>query len=106
MSNDLYLRAVLTVIALCLVWMCFNGVTPKAFAQAKPAEPMRVVLVDERNVAISTAQGLHVNLGLQTVPVSIAAPVPVRVTSIERSGVWQPIEVRVLREAPTLAPTP
>ena len=106
MSNDFYLRAVLTVIAVCLVWMCANGVTPKAFAQAKLAEPMRVVLVDEQNVPLSTAQGLHVSLGLQTVPVSIAAPVAVRVTSIERSGVWQPIEVRVLRDPPTLAPTP
>ena len=106
MKNDLYLRAVLTVIAACLVWMCLNGVTPQAFAQAKPAEPTRVVLVDERNVPLSTAQGLHVSLGLGTVPVSIAAPIGVRVTSIERSGVWQPIDVRVLREPPTLTPTP
>jgi hypothetical protein len=106
MKDDLYLRAVLTIIAACLVWMCLNGVTPKTFAQAQPAAPMRVVLVDERNVPLSTAQGLHVSLGLRTMPVSITEPVPVRVTSIERSGVWQPIEVRVLREPPTLAPTP
>ena len=106
MKNDLYLRTVLTVIAACLVWMCLNGVTPKALAQAKPAEPTRVVLVDEQNVPLSTSQGLHVSLGLRTVPVSIASPVAVRVTSIERAGVWQPIDVRVLREPPTLAPTP
>jgi hypothetical protein len=106
MRNELYLRAVLTVIAACLVWMCLNDVTPETFAQAQPAGPMRVVLVDEQNVPLSTSQGLHVSLGLQTVPVSIAAPVAVRVTSVERAGVWQPIDVRVLREPPTLAPTP
>ena len=106
MKNDLYLRGVLTVIAACLLWMCANGATPKVFAQAKPTEPMRVVLVDEQNIPLSTVQGLHVSLGLRTVPVSVAEPVPVRVTSLERTGMWQPIDVRVLREPPTLAPTP
>ena len=107
MSTDLYVKTVLTVIAGCLLWICTNGVTPPALAQAKPAEPARVILVDERNVPLSTIQGLHVNLGLQTVPVSIANPsIAVRVTSIERTGSWQPIDVRVLRDPPTLMPTP
>ena len=106
MRTDLYLKSVLTVIAACLLWMCVNGVTPAALAQTKPSEPTRVVLVDERNVPLSTVQGLHVNVGLQTVPVSIANPVAVRLTSIERAGSWQPVEVRVLREPSTLLPTP
>ena len=107
MSADLYLKSVLTVIAACLLWMCLNTTSPAAFAQAKPAEPMRVVLVDDQNVPLSTVQGLHVNLGLQTVPVSVANPsLAVRVTSLERSGEWQPLDVRVLRESPTLMPVP
>jgi hypothetical protein len=107
MRTDVYLRTVLTIIAACLVWICVNGVTPAALAQTKAAEPTRVLLVDERNVPLSTIQGLHVNLGLQTVPVSVANPsIPVRLISIERGGSWQPIEVRVLRDPSTLMPTP
>lgn len=115
MASDLYLKSVLTVIAACLLWMCVNGAAPAVLAQAKPAEPMRVVLVDERNVPLPVAQGLRVSLGAQAVPVSITdSAVPVRLTtvsrvaltSIERAGSWQPIEVRVLREPPTLMPTP
>jgi hypothetical protein len=86
----------LTVIAVCLLWICANGVTPAALAQATPAGPMRVILVDERNVPLSTVQGLHVNVGLQTIPVSIANPIAVQ----------QPLQVRVLREPPTLMPVP
>ena len=96
MTADGYLKAVLTIIAVCLVWLCVNGITPPVVAQAQPPGPMRVVIVDERNVPLSTVQGLHVNVGLQTIPVSIASPIAVR----------QPVEVRVLREAPTLMPTP
>jgi hypothetical protein len=96
MKADLYLKCVLTVIASCLLWLCVNGATPSVSAQGKPAGPMRVIIVDDRNVPLSTVQGLHVNVGLQTVPVSIAGPIDVR----------QPVEVRVLREPPTLRPTP
>src|SRR4029450_6640919 len=46
MKIDAYTKAVLTVIAACLVWMCVNGATPTTHAQAKPPEPMPVVLVD------------------------------------------------------------
>ena len=34
MKPDLYTKSVLTVIAACLVWLCVNGVTPTALAQA------------------------------------------------------------------------
>jgi hypothetical protein len=108
MKPDLYTKAVLTIIAACLVWLCVGGVTPTALAQA-PAmpPPTRVLLVDERNVPLPTAQGLHVNVGPQGLPVLVTNPtVSVALTAIERRGSWQPIDVRVMREPPTLQPTP
>lgn len=40
MKTDLYTKSVLTVMALCLVWMCVNGDTPVVRAQAQaPAQP-------------------------------------------------------------------
>jgi hypothetical protein len=95
MKIDAYTKAVLTVIAACLVWMCVNSATPTTHAQAKPPEPTPVVLVD--------ASGAPV----RTVPVTIANPeLAVAVRSIQRGGAWDPIQVQVMREPPTLKPTP
>ena len=119
MKPDLYTKAVLTVIAVCLVWICVNGITPIAWAQAQTAPPVRptpVVVVDERGVPVSTVQGLRVNVGSQSIPVTVMNPtstvaisnpsLPVTLTSIERRGSWQPIQVDVLKTPPTLMPTP
>ena len=119
MKTDFYTKVMLTVIAACLVWMCVNGITPAVSAQAQQAPPTRVIVVDEKGVPVSTAQGLRVNVGAQALPVTIANPVmignaitianptlPVAITSIERRGIWQPVVVDVMRSAPTLMPTP
>ena len=139
MKTDLYTKSVLTVMALCLVWMCVNGNTPVARAQAqapaqpqaqpqaaRPPQPTPVILVNERGQPIYTAQGLsvnlvnekgtpiyttqglRVNLGAQPLPVVLSntAPLSVSVRSIQQGTAWDPILVYVLREAPTLKPTP
>ena len=117
MKPDLYTKTILTVIAACLLWLCVNGATPAAWAQAAQVPPpTRVLLVDEKNVALPTAQGLRVNVGAQPVPVSVANPslsvavtnpsFSVALTAVERRGSWQPLDVRVMREPPTLQPTP
>ncbi len=62
MNTDLYTKTVLTVIALCLVWMCVNGAIPVARAQAELPKPTPVVLVNEKGFPIYSAQGLRVNL--------------------------------------------
>ena len=99
MKPDLYTKFVLTVIAACLVWLCVNGVTPTALAQAPVIpQPTRVVLVDERNVPLQTAQGLRVDVTNPSLAVAL--------TAIERRGPWQPLDVRVMRDLPTLQPTP
>lgn len=127
MKIDLYTKAVLTVIALCLIWICVNGATPVARAQAGPPQPTPVILVDgngmpiyqrqglrvhlvnDNGTSIYTAQGLRVNAGPQPLPVALStgsAAVPVAVRAIQRGSTWDPILVSVLREPPTLAPIP
>jgi hypothetical protein len=116
MRIDFYTKAVLTVIATCLVWMCLTGVTPEVQAQANRPAPTQVVLVDERGIPVPTAQGLRVNLGPQpiavavsnpSVPVTIGnAPLPVQLAAIQRVGQWDAIAVQVLRDPPTQRPTP
>ena len=109
MKIDLYTKAVLTVIAACLVWICVNGATPVAQAQAPQAAsppPTRVMLVDEDNRPIH-AQGLRVHFGGVPVPVDVGtSPLPVALRSIQRGGAWDYLDVRVMREAPTKMPTP
>jgi hypothetical protein len=115
MNTDLYTKTVLTVIAMCLVWMCINGATPVARAQAG-TQPTPVVLVDEKGTPVYTQQGLRVRLvNEQGVPMGTPqglrvsfgnAPLPVSIRSLQQSGTWDPVYVRVLREPPTLAPTP
>jgi hypothetical protein len=108
MNTDLYTKTVLTVIALCLVWMCVNGAIPVARAQTELVKPTPVVLVNEKGFPIYLQQGLRVNLGPQPLPVTTAnnAPFPVSVRSIQQGSAWDPLHVRVLREPATLAPVP
>jgi len=116
MKTDLYTKAVLTVIATCLVWMCVNGATPVVRAQAAQAAPTPVMLVDANGNPIYGADGLRMNMGTKVVPVLIqndAMPVTVTnralavsVGAIRRSSVWDPIQVQVMREPPTQRPTP
>jgi hypothetical protein len=109
MKPDWYTKAVLTVIALCLVWMCFSSVTPSASAQAQAdrARPTPVVLVDERGLPLTTPQGLRVSIGDESVPVAISnQTVPVVLTAVQRQGVWEAIQVDVVKPPSTPLPTP
>ena len=117
MNVDTYTKGVLTIIAACLVWMCLNGVTPAANAQAKLPQPTPVVLVDANGMPIYTAEGLRVNTGKTIFPVAVMnqqplqvqvanRAVPVAVHTIQRTGTWDPLQVHVLREPPTLRPVP
>ena len=107
MKVDLYTKVVLSVIATCLVWLCLNGVTPGVSAQAGPNRPTPVFLVDERGAPLANAQGLRVNVSNPAVPVVIVnQTLSVALTSIERRGAWQPIEVDVAKTPPTAMPAP
>ena len=116
MKTDLYTKAVLTVIAMCLAWLCVNGATPGVGAQAARPEPTPVVLVDANGIPIYGADGFRMNMGTKVVPVSVQneamrvtvtnRALPVALGAIQRSSVWDPIPVQVMREPPTQRPTP
>jgi hypothetical protein len=118
MNADLYTKAVLTVIAACLIWICVNGMTPSAQAQTAPTpgQPVRVMIVDEKGNPLHTTQGFRVNLGPQPLPIFVSntslpvtvgnSSLAVAVRSIQRAGAWDPLQVQVLRDPPTLMPTP
>ena len=111
--KDLYTKTMLSVIALCLVWICFNGLTPIASAQTDAQKvvvvgwdrPAPVIVVDEKGTPLVNAQGLRVNPGNQPLPITFGnQTVPVVIKGIERSGTWQPIQVDVIKPPPTLYP--
>ena len=108
MNTDVYTKVVLTVIAGCLVWMCLSGATPGVMAQAKQPDPTPVILVDERGVPVpTTTEGLRINLGALVVPVAVRnQSLPVHLTSIQRGGRWDAIDVQVGRSPSTPMPTP
>jgi hypothetical protein len=100
MRVDVYTKAVLTVIALCLVWMCVNGATPVARAQATRPEPAPVILVDAKGTPIYTSEGLRVNMAVRPLPVVVSnASLPVAITNPS-------LQVQVMREPPTQRPIP
>jgi hypothetical protein len=116
MNVDAYTKAVLTVIAACLMWICLNGVTPAASAQAARPGPTPMILVDEGGAPIYTSEGFRVSFGAKPLPVIVSNPsVPVEISnravniavqSIQRGAAWDPIQVQVMREPPTLMPVP
>jgi hypothetical protein len=107
MKTDMYTKAILTIIAACLVWICVNGATPPVRAQGNAPSPTPVVLVDARGVPLITPDGLRVNVGGLTVPVSVRnETVPMVLTAVERHGTWQAISVDVVKPPPTPMPTP
>lgn len=109
MKTDLYTKAVLTVIAVCLVWMCVNGATPVVGAQTARPEPTPVVLVDAKGTPIYTPEGLRVNLGPRAVPVTInntSLPVTVNNPALPVTMTNPYIQVQVMREPPTQMPVP
>ena len=111
MKIDVYTKVVLTVIALCLVWQCVNGVTPAALAQpqsqtAKPT-PTPVMLVDANGNSLFTPTGLRVTVTNPSLSVDVTnKAIAVAVRAIQRTAVWDPIQVQVLREPPTQMPIP
>ena len=111
MKVDFYTKAVLTVIAACLVWICVNGAMPVASAQAGKPEPAPtpVMLVDARGTPLFTSEGFRVTLGPRALPVAVTnASVPVNVdnASLPVAILNPSLLVQVMREPPTQRPIP
>jgi hypothetical protein len=106
MTIDLYTKAVLTVIAGCLLWMCVSVSTPVAQAQAQPTvtQPAPVVLVDVDGTPL---RALPVFVSNESLPVAVNNQgLAVTLRGIQRGTAWDPIQVQIMREPPTMKPTP
>jgi hypothetical protein len=104
MKVDAYTKAVLTTIAVCLVWICLNGVTPVAQAQATRPQPTPVILVDVNGTPM---RSIPVFVNNESLPVAVTnRPLDVAVQSIQRGARWDPIQVQVVRDPSTAMPTP
>ena len=78
MSVDRYTKIVLTVIAVCLIWIAFRPLTRAAYAAGAPqvgAAEVNIVAVGGRR--IPRLDGLPVNIQNLEVPVAIQNEVPV-----------------------------
>lgn len=113
--NDVYTKAVLSIIAICLIWLCVAQAAPVVSAQADAQKvvvvgwdrPLPVVIVDEKGSPLVSVQGLRVNLGNRPLPVTLDnQSVPVAIKSIERGEAWQPILVEVMKSPPSPYPGP
>jgi hypothetical protein len=91
MPVDTYTRTVLTVIALCLVYLCARDAAPRVSAQDAPA-PTRVVIT-----------GVTLD---QPIRVRVADPVDIRTAQPIKIEADDPIPVRAIREPGTQRPGP
>jgi hypothetical protein len=117
MRVDNYTRAVLTVIALSLVYLCVREAAPRVSAQDAPTrvvitgvamEPsgsptvLPVGIVGEMRLAGATFSALPV----QPVRVRIAEPVEIHTTRPIKVQADEPLPVRAIREPGTQRPGP
>ncbi len=101
MRIDAYTKAVLTVIALCLVWICISGRFSTPVSAIAPQEVVLVGVRGERTVVPVRPTDEWYDTAL---PIDAARPLPTRLMAIERGAGarWDPMEVNV-REQPRKA---
>ena len=119
MIVDRYTKAVLTVIAAGLMWLCALHAGWPVQAQQRPPEvaagpPQPVVIVgwgtidmDGHVALVRTSRGVtDANLPVKVtalppgpvdvrLPYSEAQPLPIGVTQVKPAGVWEPVRVSV-----------
>jgi hypothetical protein len=127
MTIDRYTKAVLTVIAACLLWMCVMGTPVSVQAQQTTREAgpwsdrvQPVLIVGTGSLDTSGKVTINFAHGVQrtdpTVPVQLpytpsnplpahmsytaAAPLPVEIASVKKTGEWDPLRAHV-EDAPT-----
>ena len=131
MKIDTYTKAVLTVIAACLVWLCVKSSGEVVVAQSQPtlvgalpAQPVVVVGWGRLNPAV--AGGIEIDwsdsqrrvsetsLAVRPSPdarfdplrvrVENQTPVPVSVDSVRKGKDWDPLRTQVEQDPPQLTP--
>lgn len=104
MEPDRYTEVVLTVMAACLIWLCVDGLTPAATAQAevqrvvlvgleKPLRGLPVIPVNEAGESVLDGSALRVLVANPT-----SRPIPTGIVLIERRGA-----LHVVPSSPTTA---
>jgi hypothetical protein len=114
MRVDAYTKAVLTIIAACLLWMCVTGatLTPVAAQALRDREPQEVILIGSRApvpVVTPPRTSLVVRPGAEwyqePLLVDAPRPLPTRLTGVERQGGrWDPLDVNVKEQPRKAAP--
>jgi hypothetical protein len=117
MRVDNYTRAVLTVIAICLIYLCARESAPSASAQdaatrvvitgialdqGGPASVLPVGLVGEMRLTGTTFNAFPI----QPARVRVAEPVEIRTARPIKIEVEEPLPVRAIREPGTQRPGP
>ena len=124
MMVDRYLKAVLTVIAGCLAWLCVMGLPERVDAQQKTldlaslrtvAQPVILVgtgtLDASGRVDVNFIRTGSVTRTDPTVPVALpysaanpmpsrlfytpAAPLPIEIAAVKKTGEWEPVRTSV-----------
>lgn len=117
MAVDNYTRAVLTVIAACLVYLCAREAAPRVSAQVAPTRVVITgVALDQSGAPgvlpvgvvgeMRLAGGTVSMLPLQPVRVRVADPVEIQTTRPIKIEVDEPLPVRAIREPGTQRPGP
>ena len=101
MRTDVYTKTVLTIIAACLVWMCFHGVGGTPVSAQAPQEVVLVGVRGARTILTVRPAGDWYEAAL---PVDAPRPLSTRLVGVERgaSSRWDALEVAV-RDAPRKA---
>jgi hypothetical protein len=115
MRVDAYTKAVLTIIAACLLWMCVAGTVLTPVAAQAQREPQEVIIVGSRTPQDVTLVGSRTPIPVMTPPktslmvrpgaewyqepILVDAPRPLltKLAGVERPAVgrWDPLDVNV-----------
>ncbi len=117
MRVDTYTRAVLTVIALCLVYLCVREAAPRVGAQDAPTRVVITgVALDQSGTAAILPVGIvgemrlagttYTALPVQPVRVRVTDPVEIQTTRPIKIQADEPLPVRAIREPGTQRPGP
>lgn len=107
MKVDLYTKSVLTIIAICLLWISLEHMfTPRTAMAAE--SPQKVIIVGWEGAegqgipvvlqgAAASAGPIKVNLAASSLPNGIAVPIDLTKSSLP-NGIFVPVNVRAIPE--------
>lgn len=88
---DLYTKGVLTIIAVCLVWICLNNVSFLSRAEAQPGGVLSQVQI------IGIEKGVRIPVQIvgtdKPLPITSTEGVPVKLTGIKKGKEWDAIKI-------------